>query len=75
MGLLYNVEREEANLNYLQIIVNIQDNPDTLVIGICNGELKAIEFEGEEYEKEKRNIDSTFFGSRISNIYYCNRRK
>ena len=27
------VEWEEANLNYLQIIVNIQDNPDTLVIG------------------------------------------
>lgn len=27
------VEWEKANLNYLQIIVNIQDNPDALVIG------------------------------------------
>lgn len=27
------VEWEDANLNYLQIIVNIQDNPNTLVIG------------------------------------------
>lgn len=27
------VEWEEANLNYLQIIVSIQDKPDTLVIG------------------------------------------
>ena len=27
------IEWEGANLNYLQIIVNIQDNPDTLVVG------------------------------------------
>lgn len=27
------IEWEEANLNYLQIIVNVQDNPDTLDIG------------------------------------------
>jgi len=27
------VEWEDANLNYLQIIMNIQDNPDALVIG------------------------------------------
>lgn len=36
---------------------------------------KAIEFKGEEYEKEKRNIYSALFGSRVFDIYYCYRGK